>query len=35
MLGILEAKLELRRLADDWRIWAERIAKATRKIVGP
>jgi len=35
LLSILSAKLELRRLADDWRLWAERIAKAARKIAGP
>jgi len=32
LLRILEAKLELRRLAEDWQLWAARIAKAARKI---
>jgi len=35
LLNILKAKLELRRLAEDWRLWAARIAKAAKQILGP
>jgi len=32
--SVLKAKLELKRLASEWRFWAERIAEATRNVLG-
>lgn len=35
MLRILNAKRQLRKLANDWRMWSERIANAAEKVTGP
>lgn len=35
LLSLLEARLELRKLAQNWRFWSERIAKAAREVLGP
>ncbi len=34
MLSILKAKLEIRRLAQNWRPWGKKIAKAARVTLG-
>jgi hypothetical protein len=34
LLSLLEARLELRNLAQNWRFWSERIADVARKVLG-
>jgi len=34
LLRILNTKLQQRKLADNWRLWSEKIAKAAEKILG-
>ena len=35
MLTLLKAKLELRKLAREWRFWSKRISDAANKVLGP
>lgn len=34
MLSLLKARLEISRLARDWRLWSKAIAKSARKVLG-
>ena len=35
MLSLLKARLEIRRLAENWRFWSKRIGETAKKLLGP
>jgi len=34
LLNLLKARIEINKLASDWRFWSEAIAKAAREVIG-